>query len=141
MYFLFQSIISLFLGGLIYIIYRTEDLLMFRWFEFLKLNFLVDELQLLSHYNLPDWFVFSLPDALWIYSFSMAMLYIWDGELNKKSFLWILVAPILGIFGEIAQIFGLEGTFDLMDLLLCIVASLLIFVQIKKFDLKFYFKN
>ena len=86
---------------------------------------------------MPNWFIFSLPDALWIYSFSMAMLYIWNGEVNKRSLFWIIIASILGIFGELAQLFGLVGTFDLMDLLLCVFARSLIFLQVKKWDLNF----
>ncbi|MBD3245268.1 MAG: hypothetical protein GF335_04740 [Candidatus Moranbacteria bacterium] len=132
--FLLHVVLPLYLGGMLYIVYRTESLLMFSWFDFLGLKEPIAQLRNFKNEQLPHWLLFSLADAIWVYSFTLMMLIIWDFEINKKNFYWILLGAILGIGGEIAQLFGLTGTFDLWDLILSLVACVLAFIQTKNFQ-------
>ncbi len=128
------TLIPLIFGGLIYLTYRVETLKMFRWFDnigatdfiiFLRTN------EILQAISLPQWVKFSLPDALWIFSFTYFMLTIWKFKITKSSAFWIFLAPTIGLFSEIGQLIGLfPGTFDLIDLVLLIVAMAIPFFQL-----------
>lgn len=124
-------ILPVFLGGMIYIIFRTQTLLMFKWFSFLGLNEIIYFFRSFATMKISDWIKFSLPDALWVYAAMLIMMIIWDFKLNKKSFIWIFIAPAFGIIGELTQLFFLPGTFDPIDLYLCILATLFGLIQIK----------
>ena len=134
------TLIPLIFGGLIYLTYRVETLKMFRWFDnigatdfiiFLRTN------EILQPISLPQWVKFSLPDALWIFSFTYFMLTIWKFKITKSSAFWIFLAPTIGLFSEIGQLIGLiPGTFDLVDLVLLIVAMAIPFSQLAIINFK-----
>lgn len=110
----------LLLGGLLYIAYRSKSLRMFYWFELIGLNSpisnLRDNLYALKQY-IPPWVYFSLPDGLWVYSFTSSILILW-----KKNNYWILFPIITGIMVEVLQGFSLfPGTFDYLDLTFSII--------------------
>jgi hypothetical protein len=74
--------------------------------------------------DLPYWVYFSLPDGLWVYSFSCALLILWRNNHEMAKY-WLLIPFFSGIIIEIAQ--GLKvfrGTFDIIDLIFSIVALL-----------------
>lgn len=89
---------------------------MFGWFETLGLDRFIYSLRnftMTLKPNLPSWTYYSLPDGLWVYSFTSALLILWKGKAN----LWLLVPLFTGTFAEIAQgIKILPGTFDMLDL-------------------------
>lgn len=110
----------LLLGGLLYIAYRSKSLRMFYWFELIGLNSpisnLRDNLYAFKQY-IPPWVYFSLPDGLWVYSFTSSILILW-----KKNNYWILFPIITGIMVEVLQGFSLfPGTFDYLDLTFSII--------------------
>ncbi|NJB83637.1 hypothetical protein [Wenyingzhuangia aestuarii] len=121
--------LPVFLGGLIYITYRTKSLIMFDWFDKIGLSEYVVVLRTnkqLLNLELPNWIKYSLPDALWLFSFTYITLIIWRCQLNKQSVFWIMLAPIIGLFSELGQLLGfVPGTFDRVDLILLIIAALL----------------
>ncbi|REG88254.1 hypothetical protein [Algoriphagus antarcticus] len=130
------GIIPVILGGLIYLTYRTDSLVMFGWFNEIGLS---DKIGLLrSNYQLqnltiPNWIKFSLPDALWLFSFTYITLIIWENKINRESVFWIFFAPMIGIFSEVGQLTGLiPGTFDKIDLILLIIATILPFKFLTK---------
>src|SRR3990172_4353052 len=99
-------IIPLLIGGLICILFRADSLLMFRWFDTIGLGQTIKTArQLIGHSNLPAWTVFSLPDALWIFSFTNFMLIIWRDKFWGQSLFWIFIAPTVGLFSEVGQAF------------------------------------
>ena len=129
-------IFPLLIGGLTYILFRADSLLMFRWFDNIGLKEIIKTArQSIGHSNLPDWTIFSLPDAFWIFSFTSFMLIIWQDKYTAQSIPWIFIAPTIGLFSELGQAFHLiRGTFDLTDLILILIASILPFIiSIKKF--------
>ena len=121
----YHVVIPLIFGGLIYISLRSLSLRMFSWFKWIKIDFLISLIRttvapLKSH--LPSWIYFSLPDALWVYSFSSSFLILWKDEFRIGKY-WLLPPIILGSIVEVAQ--GLKlfpGTFDMWDLIFTIFA-------------------
>lgn len=110
---------------------------MFCWFKYIGIDSNVSTVrQELSgiKYFLPQWTYYSLPDGLWVYSFTSALLIVWDNQFKNAKF-WLLVPLFTGLVIEIAQ--GLKifpGTFDIIDLIFCFSALLLsiIFLTPKK---------
>lgn len=119
-------LIPLLIGGIIYILFRSDNLTMFNWFNTLGLATIIDMWRqtTIGHINLPAYLVFSVPDALWIFAFTNLMLIIWQDRLSKNSIFWIMLAPTIGIFSELGQIFKIiPGTFDIIDLTLILIAT------------------
>ena len=121
-------------GGLIYICFRNTNLLMFTWFKNLDIYDNVVYIRtLFSNKNFSNWFIYSLPDGIWIYSLTSFMILVW-GKTKVKwpNKIWLYVGPILGIGAEVGQLLLIiPGTFDIMDLFLCIIASILPFFIIQ----------
>lgn len=111
-----------------------DTLILFGWIEGVGLSPVASTLRLngtLQSLAMPSWVKYSLPDALWLFSFTYLTLLIWNFKITKHSAPWIFLAPVLGIGCEICQLFGIiPGTFDMVDLLLLIMASLLPFYKI-----------
>jgi hypothetical protein len=121
------------IGGLIYVLFRSDSLLMFKWFEFLGLSNIVYIVrESVTNINLFDWVIYSLPDGLWVYSFATCLIILWN-ENKSYLFLFLIIPFLLGPGVEILQFFNLfKGTFDLMDLIITIIAfSLSLFKNIK----------
>lgn len=132
------------LGGLIYLTYRTETLLMFGWFNKIGLSEMVSFLrsnEQIQNLTIPDWVKFSLPNALWLFSFTYALLILWDFKINKQSAFWLFIVPTAGLSSEIGQSIGIiSGTYDKVDLLLLLIATVLPFSQLKNLKtIKFRF--
>ncbi len=128
-------IIPLLIGGLTYLLFRVDRLLMFKWFESIGLGQTIEAARhLIGHSNFPPWTIFSLPDALWVFSFTNLMLIIWRDTFSLQSIPWIFIAPVIGLFSEIGQAFHIvHGTYDTTDMILILIASILPFVStIKK---------
>lgn len=111
---------TLLLGGFIYILFRQDSLKMFIWFESINLSNSISELRLFTlplSFHLPDWFLYSLPDGLWLFSYISLLLLIWGNVISKQNIHWVLLVPLIAIFSEIGQLIKLvPGTFDIVDL-------------------------
>jgi len=109
--------ITLTLGGLIYICFRSENLIMFQWFQFMGISKAINILRnSLSILYLPRIIIYSLPDALWLYSLTVFIAMIWINE-RAYFFFWMIICAFLGLGHEIAQGLDiLKGTFDYIDL-------------------------
>ena len=121
----FLSIINIvlpvFLGGLIYISYRSVDLSMFLWFTKFGLAEQVWEMRSFVEFNKwisnPSRFtLYCLPDGLWTYSMTSSFTYVWR-ENYKEGAPWILFGVSIGVLSEFAQMFNLvSGVFDIGDI-------------------------
>lgn len=129
--------IPLFFGSIIYIIFRSERLLLFRWFEFLKLNDLIQQIRAFNtSYKFPDWFVYSFPDGLWIMSYLLILIEIWNRKITKQNIFWILIIPFIAIISEVFQYIGIvKGTFDFLDLISYLLGTGVPFIIYKKLKL------
>jgi hypothetical protein len=120
--------IPLFLGGILYVFFRNKNLKMFNWFQSIGIEnkvLSIREIFFPFKMYLPQWVYYSLPDGLWVYSFTSAILIVWNNEFKTAKF-WLLIPLFTGIISEIAQ--GLKlfsGTFDILDLTFTIAALLL----------------
>ena len=129
---------SILSGGLIYVLFRQDSLKMFSWFGSVNLSNSISEMRLftlpLSIY-LPDWFLYSLPDGLWLFSYVSFLLVVWGNVISKHNIHWVLLVPLIAIFSELGQLIKvIPGTFDVVDLcsyFLGAVLPILIFANLK----------
>jgi hypothetical protein len=109
------------IGAAIYSLWRSDRLLVFTWYGWLGLKepllTLRANLAGVRHF-LPDFVLYSLPDALWVYSFTYLMELVWFR--HSRSFgqtFWILLPVSLAVGAEVGQLIKVvPGTFDLMDI-------------------------
>ena len=121
------SIILFFLGGIIYLGYRSKTLLMFKWTDYLNINNTINSWRSFAiKHPLPDWILYSLPDGLWLLSYMILIDTIWGNDSKGLGF-WLYILPIIGIVSELIQIpFPIIGTFDFVDLA-CYISAVIIY--------------
>lgn len=122
-------LLTLLLGFLVYISFRQDTLIMFGWFDIINLSEVISNYRLLTlplAENLPIWFLYSLPDGLWLFSCLSILLYVWDNTISKHNIHWLLLVPAVAIFTEIGQYYSIiPGTFDMIDLTFYLVGTVL----------------
>ena len=125
---LILSVISLLVGGLLYLGFRSEKLLMFEWGNCMHLNEYIDCWRnICSSYSPSEWVIYALPDGLWLFSYMLLVHLIWINTNDKKYKIWLYILPLVGISSEVLQLCIEDlGTFDLMDLI-CYVGAIILF--------------
>lgn len=123
-FFFFFVFLPLALGSLIYLFLRPVKIKLFNIFSKNQIE-LLEEVRLNFRFLidfLPDWFIDSLPDGLWIFSFTNVFCYIFSNS-NYKYRKYILFFPlIIGFILEFLQLFNNNsGTFDVLDLIFYIL--------------------
>jgi len=92
---------------------------MFRWFDAVALNPTVLYLRDIgSGYRsrLPDLILFSLPNGLWLLSYSLLLCFVWRDGARRVGIVWVCTLYALAIGSECLQFAGLlRGTFDWAD--------------------------
>ena len=133
---LILHLLSLTLGGCIYLFFRSDTLLMFDWFEKLLPSKSLEAIRTYTlpiKKDLPGWVIFSLPDGLWNLSYVCLMFSVWEGAINTKSIQWALLIPTIGILSELFQLINIvPGTFDILDMMFYFCGFLLPFFLILK---------
>ncbi len=116
------------MGGLIYVLFRSDKLLMFRWFKIIGINQLVIFLRNTAFIKatiVPNWIKYSLPDGLWVFSYVSLMILIWGCEISKTTAFWIFIIPAIAILSEFGQLFKIvPGTFDFNDIAVYLFSTL-----------------
>lgn len=117
-------------GGMIYILYRPESLLLFRVTDSLGIKPLIDVLRSnSSKVILPSFMINSLPAGLWTASYLMMMYITTKFHTRKIRLMLALPLPVMAIVLEFMQFFGwCPGTFDIYDLI-CYIVPLYVFVK------------
>tara|TARA_R110002049_G_C9172462_1_gene562054 strand:+ start:5790 stop:6227 length:438 start_codon:yes stop_codon:yes gene_type:complete len=119
------------LGGFIYILFRSKTLLMFNWFDVIGFTYHIQTLRDIVNsvnYYLPQWIYFSLPDGLWTYAFTSAIL------LFDENKYFLLIPFSLSIVIELLQFFNLfKGTYDPIDLIFYFLGYVLPFFVFKNY--------
>ena len=114
-------ILPISIGTLIYLLFRPTYLNVFYWAQALSFySFVLKARALLDiGYYLPEWFIYSLPNGLWAYSFMFFMSFIWgDVKSLGKTFFVVLVVA-LSVGSELGQLLSIvPGTFCLTDVFL-----------------------
>ena len=131
---LFLSIVALATGGGIYILYRSETLLMFKWADALNLTGLIENLrQTMSIHTPSDFVQYNLPDGLWSISYFLIILSIW-GKVSRENMVWFCLMPIIALISEFMQFASIiPGQFDWWDVVCySIPLNMMISIQIVK---------
>jgi hypothetical protein len=116
-----STALPLLLGGFLYILFRQRTLVMFDWFDLIGMTPAIDRLRAISLCFKSDiwpWVIYSLPDALWVFSFSSFVIHLWSEERAIALMLSVLVV-FLSAALEIMQYFRMvPGSFDFLYLIL-----------------------
>lgn len=117
-------------GGMIYVLYRPENLLLFRVTDSLGITPLIDILRSnSSRVMLPPFIVNSLPAGLWTASYLLMMYITTKFHTRRIRLMLALPLPISAIALEFMQLLGwCPGTFDIYDLI-CYIVPLCVFVK------------
>lgn len=101
---------------------------MFSWAKFLNLSWLVDNTRVIAsrtEFMQYPHFIYSFPYAFWVVSFCCCVGSIWHRDVTAAGTIWRVTAPVIAIGSEILQFVGLlPGSFDVIDLLVLIMASI-----------------
>ena len=117
-------------GGMIYVLYRPESLLLFRVTDSLGITPLIDILRSnSSRVMLPSFMINSLPAGLWTASYLIMMYITTKFHTRRIRLMLALPLPITAIVLEFKQLLGwCPGTFDIYDLI-CYIVPLFIFIE------------
>ena len=117
-------------GGMIYVLYRPENLLLFRVTDSLGITPLIDMLRSnSSRVMLPSFIVNSLPAGLWTASYLLMMYITTKFHTRRIRLMLALPLPISAIALEFMQLLGwCPGTFDIYDLI-CYIVPLFVFIK------------
>lgn len=120
------SILSMTIGGLIYVLWRPVTLNMFSWFSAIGLSQIVDTMRIWAdvyYHFLPKWIYFSAPQALWLFSGCLAIHLVWLDVRSQQEQFWMVSVFLMAFGGELGQFVGIvQGTFDLVDITLVVLA-------------------
>lgn len=123
------GLLSLTTGGILYILYRSETLILFKWVKALGLYDIVSDLR--PSKSSDSWLVYSLPDGLWLFAYILLMGALWNFD-SRKSLLYSAPLVVIAIGSELSQMHHItKGTFDIVDLLCYIVATIAGTIYIK----------
>lgn len=121
--------LALFAGGAIYIFLRSSDPLFFQWVEHMGMGGSFTWLRntgWLSETDVPSWFRYALPDALWAFAYALLISSIWSGSHSPIRYFWLASIPVLILGFEFAQLAGLlPGTFCPVDLTFSVTGLIL----------------
>ena len=107
-------------GATIYVLWRPTRLRVFSWLAQAGLGDAVTAARQRAAglgERLPDWVLYTLPDALWAMALSAAMARIWREALRARgAWIWLAMGAVIGAGGEGLQWLGwLPGTADWAD--------------------------
>jgi len=99
------------LALIIYLFFREKTTVLWEFIRFFSLEQFFIQIGFAKNY-LPEWFVYSLPGALWMFSFTMFLNTV---TVFKKSLITVL--PLLAALSiEFSQYFSItDGVFDWQD--------------------------
>lgn len=130
------SLLVLLFGTAIYLLFRTSSLRIFKWLDLLGMDIKSSTIRkkiISTKKDIPEWFIYSLPDGIWIFSYVTMILLIWNYRINKESFFWILVVPIIAVMSEFLQLYNVvSGTFDYLDIIFYLVGGVIPFFICRK---------
>ena len=120
------GMMMLLMGGMTYLLFRPQTLLMFHVTDALGLSAAINSMREGISSQLPEFIIYSLPGALWAAAYILTI----DSLMFRQSVMpRILVSgiiPVIGAVSELLQLIGLlPGTFDVADLLCYLIPYLL----------------
>ena len=110
------AVASLILGSSIYLFSRNTSNIVYHISDRMEVSSQVEAIRDLVP-ALPSWFLYSLPDGLWMFSFSTITLAIWGFQRSREAIVWFSAALAIGVLMEFLQALAtLPGQFDWRDL-------------------------
>ena len=123
------GLIFLILGSYLYLKFRSETLLMFKWLENIGLDSIVSSIRNSSidfNSHQMKHVIFSAPFGMWVISFCCFIGAIWHKDSFVSAIIWRLCVPFVAISSELLQFLGiLPGTYDTIDLLVLILSTII----------------
>lgn len=128
------SIVLLTIGGLIYLGWRSGNLVMFQLLDKYGFSdFLNSVRKIGTNYSIYEWIKYSMPDGLWLFSYMLLTDTIWNNHKCVSYYIFLWSLPIIAIISELLQfVMIVPGTFDIMDLS-CYLLAVIIFLLLKHF--------
>ena len=134
-FFSFVSVLSMFFGGIIYLMWRPTTLLMFSWCRSIGIYEYVLHMRLSCDSmkdSFPKWFIFSLPQALWCFSWLCCIHAIWINKSEIHERFWTTLILIISLLAEIMQLFPwISGVYDPVDIVLIVLFYFIFKLSIK----------
>lgn len=127
-------ILPIIIGSIIYILFRPTSLIIFNFFSFINVDIFIMSLRNTNFHlikYIPNFFIYSFPNALWVYSFSFFTLMLWYNYNILARILSFIFIFIIAIGIELCQLnHYLPGTYDCVDLITSIFSSLMALIII-----------
>ena len=126
---------SLFVGGAIYLLLRSPQLIYYGWLEGLAIDTQLTLLRSMINPSTssPSWVIYSLPDGLWLFSYVCVILAICRDSPVKQFLHWLILMPSLAFSLEVLQLTRtINGTFDVTDIgayIFALLIPILIFTK------------
>ena len=128
------SILLLVVGGMIYLLCRSETILLNRLVQAIGLGPCFEVPRAYMHERFPYavW-VYSLPAGLWAASYILMAHTFSEGMTARSRLAYAAVIPLLGALSELLQWCDIvPGAFDLLDIL-CYITPYLLYLIIFKY--------
>ncbi len=130
--FIILSVLSILLGGFIYIFLRPSEHIFFSWISSAGLDHWFTLARSNNHSLsslFPEWFIYSLPYGLWAFAYTLLLTTIWSESRSWLRYPWMISIPVLVLGFEVFQYAGIiPGTFCIQDLSLGIAGITLGFI-------------
>lgn len=126
------SFVLLTIGGIIYLGWRSGNLIMFQLLEKWGMSNLLNSIRNIStDFSLFSWVKYSVPDGLWLFSYMFLIDIIWQNHKSILYYIFLWSLPVVAIMSELLQYVAIvPGTFDIIDLV-CYVSAVIIFLILK----------
>lgn len=120
------GMMMLLMGGMTYLLFRPQTLLMFHVTDAIGLSAAINSMREGISSQLPEFIIYNLPGALWATAYILTTEYFLYRQSVKTRILVAGIIPVIGAVSELLQLTGLlPGTFDVADLLCYLIPYLL----------------
>ena len=112
--------IPLLLGCSIYLLFRDTQGLIFEAYVTSPIH--------IQSITLPDWFLYNLPDGLWLFSGINFFSWVWKNDAGLRQYGYSTTLILLAMISEVLQYLSIiPGTFDWTDLIAYLMVTVLAF--------------
>jgi len=128
---LWSSALTLLGGGTIYVLLRSRQTLLNVLIDATGASGVEEARERVSGLTIPEWFVYSLPGALWSAAYILLIHALTMGERPGRRLLWAGLIPAVGVVSELMQKHDLlPGVADRWDVVFYALPYFIYFVYI-----------
>lgn len=121
-------VLPMIIGGMVYVLARPTNIILFTWLNNIGFeNFIISIRSAVTASDIMNnWTIYNSPAFFWSFSFTCFLGIIWNFHIDIRSISMFLIPMCLGIVTEILQKTDIiNGTFDIIDIILYIAGGLL----------------